>query len=138
MKGYDLDSKRIRSILIKIEDKLHVQRNDWHTAPEVCVDSEFPNSSSSWWYPWAYPTYTVGRGTMTATRESPFFLIEKKNDWHTAPHYFLNYFWGEVLIVLIIWEVGIGWSINYFDPLGSVFSWKIGYSKSNFSTTWGC
>ena len=47
--------------------------------PGVCVGSEFLRSSSSWWYPWTYPTiYTVGRRTMTATREFIFFLKKKK------------------------------------------------------------
>ena len=30
--------------------------------PGVCVGSEFPSSSSSWWYPWAYPIVPWGVG----------------------------------------------------------------------------
>ena len=45
--------------------------------PGVCVGSEFPSSSSSWWYPWAYPTVPWGMDNDCHT-QVPFFFPQKK------------------------------------------------------------
>ena len=45
--------------------------------PEVCVGSEFLNSNSSWWYPWAYPTIPWGV-EQWLSHASPLFFPSKK------------------------------------------------------------
>ena len=48
--------------------------------PGVCVGSEFPSSSSSWWYPCAYPTVSWGIGQWLphASPPPPIFFFSKK------------------------------------------------------------
>ena len=47
--------------------------------PGVCVGSEFPSSSSSWWYPWTYPTVSWGIGQwLPHASLPPFFFSQKK------------------------------------------------------------
>ena len=44
----------------------------------MCVDSEFPSSSSSWWYPWAYPIIPWGVGQWLSHTSPLFFFSQNK------------------------------------------------------------
>ena len=46
--------------------------------PGMCVGSEFSSSSSSWWYPWAYPTVPWGMGQWLSHASSLFLPSKQK------------------------------------------------------------